>query len=63
MATVTPDWAEYLVKARDLYMANTGELTKLVTHRLPVKDAEKAFKMFEQHEDGLIKVILDAHSW
>ena len=63
MATVTPDWTEYLVKARDLYMANTGELTKLITHRLPVKDAEKAFKMFEQHEDGLIKVILDAHSW
>jgi threonine dehydrogenase-like Zn-dependent dehydrogenase len=63
MATVTPDWTKYLARARDLYMANAGELTKLVTHRLPVKDAEKAFKMFEQKENGLIKSILDVRSW
>jgi len=63
MATVTPDWTKYLARARDLYMANAGELTRLVTHRLPVKDAEKAFRMFEQKEDGLIKAVLDMRSW
>ena len=63
MATVTPDWAKYLARARDLYVANAEELTKLVTHRLPVTDAEKAFRMFEQKEDGLIKAVLDVRSW
>ncbi len=63
MATVTPDWTKYLARARDLYVASAAELTKLVTHRLPIKDAEKAFRMFEQREDGLIKAVLDVRSW
>jgi len=63
MATVTPDWSKYLVKARDLYMANSEELLKFVTHRMPVRDAEKAFGMYERHEDGVVKAILDARQW
>jgi L-iditol 2-dehydrogenase len=63
IATVTPDWTEYLAKARDLYMANRKELSKFVTHRLPIRDAEKAFTIYERHEDGLVKAILDARRW
>lgn len=63
MASVTPDWAKYLAKARDLYMANREELTKFVTHRLPIRDAGKAFSMYERHEDGIVKAILDARRW
>jgi threonine dehydrogenase-like Zn-dependent dehydrogenase len=59
MGTVTPDWALYLPKARDLFMANSKELSKFVTHRLPIRDAEKAFQMYERHEDGIIKAVMD----
>ncbi len=63
MATVTPDWTEYLAKARDIYMASMEELKRFVTHRLPFRDAEKAFTMYERHEEGLVKAILDARQW
>jgi threonine dehydrogenase-like Zn-dependent dehydrogenase len=63
MATVTPNWTQYLAKARDLFIANRGELSRLVTHRLPIRDAEKAFSMYERHEEGLVKAVLDAGSW
>jgi L-iditol 2-dehydrogenase len=63
MATVTPNWTQYLAKARDLFIANRGELFRLVTHRLPIRDAERAFSMYERHEEGLVKAVLDAGSW
>ncbi len=63
MATVTPDWAEYLPKAQDLFLANSKELSGLVTHRLPIMEAEKVFGMYERHEDGIVKAVLDASDW
>jgi L-iditol 2-dehydrogenase len=63
IATVTPDWAEYLAKAQELYLANSNELSKFVTHRLPIREAEKAFEMYERREDGIVKAILDANCW
>ena len=63
MATVTPDWPEYLSKARDLYLANMEALSGFVTHRMPIREAEKAFHMYEQHEDGIIKAALDLSGW
>jgi L-iditol 2-dehydrogenase len=63
MAAVTPNWTQYLAKARDLFIANREELSRLVTHRLPIRDAEKAFSMYERHEEGLVKAVLDAGSW
>jgi threonine dehydrogenase-like Zn-dependent dehydrogenase len=63
IATVTPNWAEYLPKAQDLYLANNEALSRLITHRLPMREAEKAYGMCERHEDGIIKVALDAGSW
>jgi threonine dehydrogenase-like Zn-dependent dehydrogenase len=63
MGTVTPDWAAYLPKARDLFLANREALSKLVTHRLPIRDAEKAFQMYERHENGIVKAVLDGRSW
>jgi threonine dehydrogenase-like Zn-dependent dehydrogenase len=63
IATVTPDWAEYLPKAQDLYLANSKELSSLVTHRMPIREAEKVFGMYERHEDGIVKAVLDANEW
>jgi threonine dehydrogenase-like Zn-dependent dehydrogenase len=63
MATVTPEWKEYLAKAQHLYLANREQLSKLVTHRLPIREAGKAFRMYERHEDGILKALLDASYW
>jgi L-iditol 2-dehydrogenase len=63
MASVTPEWSEYLCKARDLFLKYQNELEPWVTHRLPIREAEKAFSQYERHEDGIIKVVLDAAGW
>jgi L-iditol 2-dehydrogenase len=63
MGTVTPDWAAYLPKARDLFMAHRDELSRFVTHRFPIRDAQKVFEMYERHEDGIVKAVLDAGGW
>lgn len=63
IATVTPEWTEYLPKAQDLFLANQQELSRLITHRMPIREAQKAFEMYERHEDGIIKAVLDARAW
>jgi L-iditol 2-dehydrogenase len=63
MGTVTPDWVDYLPKACELFMANREALSKFITHRLPIREAEKAFQMYERHEDGIVKAVLNARSW
>lgn len=63
VATVTPDWPRYLARAHDLFLECGGELSRLVTHRMPVRDAAAAFAMYERHEAGMIKAALDTTVW
>jgi L-iditol 2-dehydrogenase len=63
IATVTPEWHEYLGKARDLFLANRAELEKWVTHQFPIREAGTAFNLYELREDGIIKAVLDATNW
>jgi L-iditol 2-dehydrogenase len=63
MATVTPDWSEYLTKAQDLYLKNTEILSRLATPRIPARDAGKAFHMYEKHVEGVLKLVLDTGAW
>jgi L-iditol 2-dehydrogenase len=63
MATVTPEWQEYLGKARDVFSMHREELEPWATHRLPIREAEKAFSLYERREDGIIKAVLDASGW
>jgi L-iditol 2-dehydrogenase len=56
IASVTPVWSEYLVKARE-------ELGRLVTHRFPIREADRAFSLYESHEDGIIKALIDMSGW
>ncbi len=62
-AVVTPDWSDYLNRAADLYLSGRDELAWLVTHRLPIKEATRAFTLYENHEENILKVILDASIW
>jgi len=59
-AVVTPPWAEYLEKARDLFLAQQDELAALVTHRFPIQAATQAFELYERRSDGIIKAALGA---
>ncbi|HSB65848.1 MAG TPA: hypothetical protein VLD65_04670, partial [Anaerolineales bacterium] len=63
IAVVTPDWSDYLFRSCELYLSDRDELDWLVTHRLPIKDAAKAFTLYEGHEENILKVILDASIW
>ncbi len=63
IAVVTPDWSEYLPQARDLYLSARPELDRLITHRVPIADAGRGYTLYERHEDGILKVLLDASGW
>ena len=63
LACVTPNWSKYLAKSRDVFLAERDELEPLVTHRLPIREAEKAFTLYEQHEDGILKALIDMSGW
>ena len=60
---VTPDWSDYLARAGKLYLTHRQVLSQLVTHRLPIIEAGKAFSLYAKHEDNILKVILDAADW
>jgi threonine dehydrogenase-like Zn-dependent dehydrogenase len=63
IASVTPEWREYLHKARDLFISYREELEAWVTHRFPIRDAAEAFSLYERHEQGIVKAVLDASRW
>jgi threonine dehydrogenase-like Zn-dependent dehydrogenase len=63
IASVTPEWSEYLSLAADLFLANRTDLETWVTHRFPIREAAKAFTLYERHEDQIIKAVLDASGW
>lgn len=63
VAVVTPEWSEYLAKARDLYLENRNVFERLVTHRFPIQEAAKTFSLYERHEDGIIKALMDTSYW
>jgi L-iditol 2-dehydrogenase len=63
IATVTPEWTEFMSKAQDLFIACREELSNFVTHRLPIREIQKAFEIYARREDGIIKAIIDASVW
>jgi threonine dehydrogenase-like Zn-dependent dehydrogenase len=46
-------------QARDLFIECREELEPLVTHRFSIRDAEQAFTIYEHHEQGIVKAVLD----
>jgi len=63
VAVVTPDWHRYLREARDLLTSTRQELAALVTHRFPILDTGRAFSLYAERRDGILKAVLDATSW
>jgi L-iditol 2-dehydrogenase len=63
IACVTPVWSEYLEISRDVFLSVREELEPLVTHRFPIRNAEQAFSMYEKHEDGILKALIDMSDW
>ena len=63
LAVVTPNWQEYLEQARELYTKYQEELSFLVTHSFSIDDAEEVFNMYADHEDGILKAVIDLSPW
>jgi L-iditol 2-dehydrogenase len=63
IACVTPDWSEYLAKSRDVFLPACNELEALVTHRFPIRAAGDAFTMYERHEAGILKAVINMAEW
>ncbi len=63
LACVTPDWSEYLARSRDVFLPVCSELEALVTHRFPIRAAGDAFTMYERHEDGILKAVINMSEW
>jgi L-iditol 2-dehydrogenase len=63
VAAVTPDWSVYLPRARDLFLPHQAEFEAWITHRLPIGEAGRAFRLYAGHEDGIVKTVLDAEVW
>jgi len=63
VACVTPVWSEYLAISRDVFLAVRDELEPLVTHRLPIWEANEAFTMYEHHKDDILKALIDLSEW
>jgi L-iditol 2-dehydrogenase len=60
---VTPDWSVYLAKSRDVFLPACSELEAFVTHRFPIRAAGEAFTMYERHEDGILKAVINMSEW
>jgi len=63
VGTVTPEWQEYLAQAHELFLSHQETLAKLITHRMPIRETERAFRLYEKHEEGIVKAVLDARCW
>jgi threonine dehydrogenase-like Zn-dependent dehydrogenase len=63
VASVTPDWSVYLSRACELFNEFRSELEGLITHRMPIPEAERAFGMYESHGEQVVKIVLDASKW
>jgi len=63
IAAVTPEWHTYLAMARDIYYNHSEELGAFATHHIPIKDVQKAFTIYENHQDEVCKIVLDASEW
>jgi L-iditol 2-dehydrogenase len=63
VACVTPNWSAYLAISRDVFLPACSELEAFVTHRFPIRAAGDAFSMYERHEDGILKAVINMSEW
>lgn len=59
-SAVTPPWGDYLTHAESFAREHRGALTRLVSHVLPVSDAQQGFELAAGSEPYRRKVVLTA---
>jgi threonine dehydrogenase-like Zn-dependent dehydrogenase len=60
IASVTPNWVDYMTKAADLVIQHEYDLQPLITHRFDITSAAKAYTLCEARTDGVCKALLKA---
>jgi threonine dehydrogenase-like Zn-dependent dehydrogenase len=63
IAAVNADWSTYLPAACELFCAHAADLSRLVTHRIPMANAAEGYALYETRQPGVMKVLLDATTW
>jgi len=48
----------YLAPLLDRVLAGEIDLSRVITHRLPLSEAPRAYRMFQEKNDGCIKVVM-----
>lgn len=48
----------YLAPLLDRVLAGEIDLSRVITHRLPLSEAPRAYRMFQEKKDGCIKVVM-----
>jgi|GEM_PF-109055 len=60
IASVTPNWVEYMTKATEVLIQHECDLLPLITHRFDVTRAAQAYSLCETRTDGVCKALLKA---
>jgi threonine dehydrogenase-like Zn-dependent dehydrogenase len=60
IASVTPNWVDYMTKAAEILIQHERKLQPLITHRFDITSAAKAYSLCEARTDGVCKALLKA---
>lgn len=65
IASVTPNWVDYMTKAAENLIHHERDLLPLITHRFDITSAAKAYSLCETRTDGVCKALLkaDQENW
>jgi alcohol dehydrogenase len=58
VTTLCPGGKERMGRLMELVRANRVDLKPLLTHAFPLEDIVKAYKLFEQRSDGVVKIAI-----
>jgi threonine dehydrogenase-like Zn-dependent dehydrogenase len=60
IASVTPNWVDYMTKATEVLIQHERDLLPLITHRFDITRAAQAYSLCEARADGVCKALLKA---
>lgn len=63
VGSITPPWRRWLPAAEQHLVAHLDPLRRLLTHRVPVTDAERAYRLYDRPSADRIKVVLTTEPW
>ncbi|GAA2685965.1 MULTISPECIES: zinc-binding dehydrogenase [Actinosynnema] len=63
IGSITPPWQRWLPAAEHHLAENLDPLRRLITHQVPVTDAEHAYRLYDRPAADRLKVVLTTEPW